>query len=131
MEIFGFDAIFVSLIVIGISIILILVCLIVLFIDSRKNKHVSLVLQHLDKLKEGDNTKPVSKLEIKKEEFSLKKLLIDKFKPIIEKQLKTKVEIKDFNAKGDNFLALVVVSGKKLLLVLDSSGKIIDYKKSK
>ncbi len=89
-----------------------------------------MVLKRLDDLRLGKGV-PQQKLEIKKEEFSLKKLLIDKFKPVIEKQLKTKVVIKDFNAKENNFLVLVEISGKKLLLVLDSSGKIIDYKKVK
>jgi hypothetical protein len=37
----------------------------------------------------------------------------------------------DFNAKDENFLALIDISGVKILLTLDSSGKIIDYKKVK
>ncbi|MEK6958794.1 MAG: hypothetical protein AABW59_01985 [archaeon] len=79
---------------------------------------------------------PKPNLAISQHEITLKQLLIGKFKPVIEKQLKSKVEIKDFNAKGDNFLALIEVVGAKkskikLLLVLDSSGKILDFKRVK
>jgi hypothetical protein len=50
---------------------------------------------------------------------------------MIERQLKMRVEMKDFNAKGENFLALTEISGSKFLFVLDSSGKIVDYKRVK
>jgi len=127
---FGFSLLEASFLLIAFSLFVIIICLIVLFFLSRKRAHAEMVLKRLDDLRLGKGV-PQQKLEIKKEEFSLKKLLIDKFKPVIEKQLKTKVVIKDFNAKENNFLVLVEISGKKLLLVLDSSGKIIDYKKVK
>jgi len=66
---------------------------------------------------------------IQPDELSLKQMLINKFKPIIEKQLQTKIEIKDFKSKGINFSAEIVVQGHALSLTLDSSGKIIDYKR--
>lgn len=127
---FGFSLLEASFLLIGFSLFLIFVCFVVLFFVSKKKAHVELVLKRLSDLESGKKESQ-PKLVIKKEEFSLKKLLIDKFKPVIEKQLKTKVVIKDFNAKGNNFLALIEVSNKKLLLVLDSSGNIIDYKKVK
>ncbi len=68
------------------------------------------------------------KEEIKKGEVSLKQMLVKKFQPVIERQLQTKLVVDDLNAKGDNFIAKVSVQGHKLELVLDSSGKIVDYK---
>ncbi|HNV01059.1 MAG TPA: hypothetical protein PKK60_01370 [archaeon] len=126
-----FDIIEVSLFIIFLSIAIIFVCLIILFFKNSEEKKAAQVIKHLSDLRVGKVVKkeqPI--LEIKKSEISLKKMLVDKFKPIIEKQLKSKVNIVDFNGKEDSFLALVEVSGVKLLLVLDSSGKIIDYKKS-
>jgi hypothetical protein len=73
----------------------------------------------------------VSTLQISKGEVSLKNLLIKKFKPKIESQLGTKIEVIDFNAKGNSFLALVDISDVRVILSLDSAGKIIDYKKVK
>ncbi len=131
MDFFNLSIIQLSMIVIVVSFLIIIICLLVLFIKSREKKQIVEVLKKLDDLRDEKVKPQIKKLEIKKDEFSLKNLLIDKFKPVIEKQLKTKVEIKDFNAKGENFLALVEVSQKKLLLVLDPSGKIIDYKKVK
>jgi len=61
--------------------------------------------------------------------FSLKQMLIEKFKPSIEKQLKTSVEVLNLSASGENFFAQVEIAGTKLLLTLDPAGKIIDYKK--
>jgi hypothetical protein len=87
---------------------------------KEENKTSSKVEDKLDKAGK--------KLEIKKDEVSLKQLLIAKFKPKIEKQLKTKIKIDDFNASKDEFVAKVEVQGHKLELKLDSSGKIIDYK---
>ena len=66
---------------------------------------------------------------IRPDELSLKDMLVNKFKPIIEKQLQTKIEVKDFSAKGENFLSHILVQGHELELTLDSSGKIIDYKR--
>ncbi len=128
----SFDLVLISLIIIVLSALIIVICFVILVLKNAEEKKASQVLKHIDFLREEkvvEKPKPV--LEIKKEELSLKKLLTSKFKPIIEKQLKAKINFVDFNAKGENFLALVEVSGTKLLLVLDSSGKIIDYKKSK
>ena len=61
--------------------------------------------------------------------FSLKQMLIEKFKPSIEKQLKTSIEVLNLSASGENFFAQVDIAGTKLLLTLDPAGKIIDYKK--
>lgn len=129
----------VSLWVLVFSVIIILFSLAFIFWrnrDSVEEKHADSVLRSLGLLKEGkvlskkvSEDKPV--LEIKKDEFSLKHLLIKKFKPKIEQQLSTKVEVLDFNAKENTFLALVEISGVKILLTLDSAGKIIDYKKVK
>ncbi len=129
---FNMDLVTLSLVIIFISLAIIVVCIILLFLKSSEEKKAAEVLKHLENLRGAKfEKKVVPILEIKKDELSLKKLLIEKFKPSIEKQLKTKIEVIDFNAKGNNFLALIDVSGTKLLLVLDSSGKIIDYKKSK
>lgn len=131
-SVLAFDLVAISILIIIISIAIIIVCIIILFLKSSEEKKAREVLKHLDNLRDSKiQKKPLPILEIKKDELSLKKLLIEKFKPSIENQLKTKVIIVDFNAKGENFLALIEVSGTKLLLVLDSSGKIIDYKKSK
>ncbi|NMA44264.1 MAG: hypothetical protein GX950_00415 [Candidatus Diapherotrites archaeon] len=128
----SFDLVTISLIILLISFLIIIVSVIILLLKSSDEKKATEVVKHLDNLRENKfEEKEVPVLEIKKDELSLKKLLIEKFKPSIEKQLKTKVEVTDFNAKGNNFLALIDVNGTKLLLVLDSSGKIIDYKKSK
>ncbi len=146
----------VASIIILLSVVLIVIAIIILLVfgrGTREERAAKRILGHVKKIKSG-KVKPVlqekeenivakqgmpkesvslpgkkEKLVIKKEEFSLKQMLVKKFKPIIEKQLKTEIEIIDFNAKEDNFLALINVGGAKLLLVLDSSGKIIDYKK--
>lgn len=132
MDFLNLDLVSISVIIIIISVLIIVVCLVIIYLKNSDEKKASQVLTHLNSLRsEKVIKKEQPSLEIKKGELSLKKLLINKFKPIIEKQLKTKVNIVDFNAKEENFLALVEVSGTKLLLVLDSSGKIIDYKKSK
>jgi len=132
MNFFGLDVVLLSFSIIAISIIVIVISLVVLFIlKSKEEKKASEILLRLSALR--DNKVVLSKptLAIKKDELSLKKLLIDKFKPVIEKQLKTSVDILDFNAKGETFLVLIMAAGAKLLLVLDSSGKIVDYKKVK
>ena len=67
-------------------------------------------------------------IPIKKSEFTLKEMLIKKFKPLIEKQLHSKVEFVDFKANNDQFVAKINVQEHLLELILDSSGKILDYK---
>ena len=147
MVLFGLENDFVVLI----SSVLIIFSLVVIvggvyFLLKRKSKeetHAQKILDSLKLLKEGksinsveeepkeDKKAPAKGLEIKKEEGSLKQLLIKKFKPKAEGQLGAKIEVLDFNAKENNFLMLCVISGVKILLTLDSSGKIIDYKKVK
>jgi hypothetical protein len=80
---------------------------------------------------ENSNKKEVAEKEsvIKPDELSLKQMLINKFKPIVEKQLQTKIEIKNFKSQGANFSTDIMVQGHELSLILDSSGKIIDYKR--
>ncbi len=80
---------------------------------------------------DGVVVKNESKRMDSKDETSLKSLLIKKFKPKIETQLGTKVNIIDFSVKGGEFFALTEVSGVKVMLSLDSGGKIFDYKKVK
>jgi hypothetical protein len=108
------------------------------FWKSRKSveeKHADSLLSVVDRIRlsKPDVSSPVvlEGFEIKKNESTLKELLIKKFKPKIELQLSSKVVVLDFNAKENNFLALVEISGVRVLLSLDSSGKIIDYKKVK
>ena len=137
---------------------IIVIALIVIFFRSRKSveeKHALKILSHVNKIrvveekqpepvKENQKqlvpeerlvpktqTKPAVKLQIGKDESTLKHLLVRKFQPKIEQQLNAKVVINDFNAKDNTFLALVEISGVKVLLTLDPSGKIIDYKKIK
>ena len=117
------------------------------FLRTDEEKTAQHIMNHLDLIRAGkwastqksvdSKTKqPVSvsakkSFEIKGDELTLKKMLITKFKPLIEKQLNMKVEMKDFNAKGDKFFALTVISGSKFLFDLDSSGKILAYKRVK
>lgn len=127
----------ISLVLISLSIIVILVS-VFLILNKKKTieeQQAQRILDSLQALKEGKSltkeSKPEPVLVIKKEEHSLKSMLIKKFKPKIESQLSTKVNVLDFNAKEENFLVLIEISGVRLLLTLDSSGKIIDYKKVK
>jgi hypothetical protein len=127
-----------SIAIIGISVIIIAISLFLILARKRtaEENHAKKILQTLQDIKKGkkpvaSSASPAPKLEIKKDEHSLKAMLVKKFKPKIEQQLSTKISIIDFNAKDENFLALVEISGVKILLTLDSSGKIIDYKKVK
>jgi len=146
MGLFGLDnnsLVLISIILIVISIIVIIVGIfIILQRKSAEEKHADKVVATLKLLKEGkkiESTQEVKSkekvaspaLEIKKEETSLKQLLVKKFKPKVEQQLGSKIEVLDFNAKENNFLLLAMISNVKILLTLDASGKIIDYKKVK
>ncbi|MFA6268977.1 MAG: hypothetical protein WC652_04135 [archaeon] len=95
-----------------ISLILLLVLFIIAFIFLNLKKkdleevHVKKIVAHVHALKEGKKLKSkevVPKLAIKKEEHSLKSMLVKKFSPKIEEQLGSKIEVIDFNAKGENF----------------------------
>ena len=146
MALFGLEQAFLvqlSLAIIGICVVVIVAAIAAYVYFSRKSRTpeeltASHVLKHLETIRKGGTVpkpskeeKPKASLEIKGDELTLKQMLTTKFKPVIERQLKSKVEIKDFNAKGNQFLALILVGGVKLLLVLDSSGKIVDYKRVK
>jgi len=126
-----------SLGIIVIAIVVIIVSLAIIFWKkkSREEAQAERIIARLAAIKEGKLSPAQAtsspKLEIKKGESSLKSMLVKKFKPKIESQLSTKVNVLDFNAKENNFLALVEISGVKLLLTLDAGGKIIDYKKVK
>jgi hypothetical protein len=143
-----------SFLIIGLALILIIISAIILFLVNKKSneektaakilKNISLMRKGKLKLKKDskENVVPVKekkvvitkkektseKMEIKPTEISLKQLLIKKFKPKIEKQLRTKIKVIDFNAKKNNFVTKINVQGHDLELELDSSGKIIDYK---
>ena len=121
-----------ALVLLAASAIVIIASLAVLSLKSREESEAKRILRQLEKMKKGKKpAKEKKMLKIKPGETSLKDMLTQKFMPRIEAQLKTKVKVLDFNAKEDNFLALIDISGVKLLLTLDQAGKIIDYKKVK
>ena len=144
------DFVDLAFIIIGVALILIIVSLVILFVvnkKSREEKAALNILKNISKIRSGkvkvtlakeetkvEEIKKTQKsekegpLEIKKTEVSLKQLLVKKFQPKIENQLHTKIEILDFNAKKNNFVAKINVQGHDLELELDSSGKIVDYK---
>jgi len=154
---FGMDVFSLSIILIIIAVIVIAISIIVNIIFTKKSKEEAVavaVLKNVDLIAKGKLV-PKSKAEEKKEGIkegkeeekkeekivavekttakndgiTLKEHLSQKFQPLIEKQLKTKIKLLDFSGKGNQFQALVEVGGVKVLLILDSSGKIIDYKK--
>ena len=121
-----------SLVVIVLSIFIIIISVYLLRRKTAEEKSAADIMKTLRDIKKGKSPqKKVKKLQIEPNETTLKEMLTNKFKPKIESQLKTKVQVLDFNAKEGDFLALVDISGVKILLTLDSSGKIIDYKKVK
>jgi hypothetical protein len=144
------DFVDLAFLIIGLALILIIISLMILFITNKKSREEKVALNILkniskiksgkikviqtieetkvDELKKTQKSKKEEPLEIKKTEVSLKQLLVKKFQPKIENQLHTKIEILDFNAKKNNFVAKINVQGHSLELELDSSGKIIDYK---
>jgi len=142
---FGLNVFELSLALIIIAVVVIVISIIANVLITRKSKEESVAIRVLKNVKLIEQRKvfPKTKEEEKKEEkivageknnaqnegISLKEHLSQKFQPKIEKQLKTKVKLLDFNGKGNEFQALVEVGGVKVLLVLDASGKIIDYKK--
>ncbi len=120
----------------GLIILLIVVILILFVWNSHKSpeeKHAIVIAKKVLSLKE-DPKKGIAvekKLQIKMGESTLKSLLVKKLKPKIESQLGSKIDVVDINAKGDVFLVLANIAGAKLLLKLDSSGKILDYERAK
>ncbi len=134
----------ISLGILSFAIIVILASLAYLFISNKKTleeKKASNIIKKIEQLKKGnlvlsqtnkiDSTKSVSNkgIDFNKTDSSLKSLLVKKFKPKIESQLGSKVNIVEFNSSGNKLTALIQIADVKILLSLDSSGKIIDYKK--
>ena len=141
----GMDVFGLSILLIILAVIIITISIIVNVIVTRRSKEEEVatkVLKNIKLIQKG-KLNPKKEKEMKKEEkvvtkeksngkdggISMKEHLSQKFKPKIEKQLKTKINLLDFNGKGSDFHALVEVGGVKVMLVLDASGKIIDYKK--
>lgn len=132
-----------SIQIIILAIMIFILAVIIFFIfnkKSREQKEAANLLKKVEAIrKKGDlqNTNKEDKLknEIKKEssnkdeKISLKNILIKKFGPKIEDQLQTKIEIIDLISKGENFEVLANINETKLTLIIDNSGKIIDYKK--
>jgi type II secretory pathway pseudopilin PulG len=139
-----------SMVIIIIAITIFLISIILLLAFSRKSSEEKVALQIISNMKnlkdgkkqfETTNDSGVEKTKtsefettkkpsvIKETEVNLKQLLIKKFKPIIEKQLKSNITINDFKASNEKFFVKITVQGNNLELVLDSSGKIIDYKR--
>jgi hypothetical protein len=123
-----------SIVIIIIAITIFLISIILLLIFSRKSSEEKVALQiisNMKNLKDGKKQFETTKKPnvIKETEVNLKQLLIKKFKPIIEKQLKSNIIINDFKASDEKFFVKITVQGNNLELVLDSSGKIIDYKR--
>ena len=134
----------ISLSVLSFAIIVILASLAYLFLSNKKTleeKKASNIFKKIEQLKKGnlvlaqtnknDSTKSVSSkgIDFNKTDSSLKSLLVKKFKPKIESQLGSKVNIVEFNSSDNKLTALIQIADVKILLSLDSSGKIIDYKK--
>jgi preprotein translocase subunit SecG len=123
--------------VLGVVVLVAIIVLSIVFFKKHKKtpeqKHAQEIAKKVLLLHEGkiQPKKQEQKLAIKKGETSLKSLLIKKYKPKIESQLGSGVEVLDFNAREANFLVLVEVAGAKLLLKLDASGNILDYEKPK
>jgi hypothetical protein len=134
----------ISLAVLSFAIIVILASLAYLFLSNKKTieeKKASSILKKIEQLKKGNlvstqnnkvgSTKSASVkgIDFNKTDSSLKGLLVKKFKPKIESQLGSKVNIVEFNSTDNKLTALIQIADVKILLSLDSSGKIIDYKK--
>ncbi len=136
-----------SLQIIIISIIILFLALLIFFFYNRKTSeeiNALNLLKKVENLRKKNNQKNVVKknkedlnvlkdkntIDKKSQSISLKDILIKKFKPKIEQQLQTTIEIIDFKSKDNNFEVLASISGTKLLLILDNSGKIIDYKRA-
>jgi hypothetical protein len=136
----------ISIIIISFSVIVIMGVLAFLFFSNKKTaeeKKASSILNKIEQLKKSNgspkdsanqikiNKSDSSKIDFEKTDSSLKNLLIKKFKPKIESQLGSKVNIIEFNSADSKLTALIDIADVKIVLSLDSSGKIIDYKKMK
>ena len=126
------------------SVVILVLSFFVLLARSKKTteqKKASKIVSVISSLKKGTLKKSAAKdmakqlkksgKEAEKKGTTLKEVLIQKFQPKIESQLKKSVNMLDFKALGKKFVAKIELQGSKLELVIDSSGKIIDYKKLK
>ncbi|MFA5357336.1 MAG: hypothetical protein WC308_00220 [archaeon] len=127
-----------SILVIAFSFVIIAVAIIIYLFKNRKSdeeKHIETVLDKVAMMKSGKifekNEKASSGLS--NSDVSIKEMLVKKFKPKLESQIGSKVNVIDLKAvdNSKNFIARVEISGVKLSIILDGSGKIIDYKKEK
>ncbi len=121
----------ISIIILTIAIIFFVLSIIILIIFARKTREEKIAKKIISEvhLFESGEKKIVKKSNLKENDLNLKQLLVKKFQPVIEKQLKTSVIVEDFGSKNDKFVAKINVQNHKLELVLDSSGQIIDYKR--
>jgi hypothetical protein len=147
------DVIVLSAQIIIIAIIIVVISILIFILKTRKSKeeaHAHSILKKVRQLKSGNlkeikneeikelgktskkedkNTEKKEDVKEKKKGISIKDILIKKFKPKIESQLGTSIEILDFVSKGGDFEAKINVEGTDLTIIIDNSGKIIDYKK--
>ena len=133
----------VSIGVLTFAIVVIIGSLAFLFFSDKKTeeeKKASSIFKKIEKLKKAKPShKPEThsvvstskEIDFDKTQSSLKNLLVKKFKPKIESQLGSKINIIEFNSNDNKLTALIEISDVKILLSLDSTGKIIDYKKVK
>jgi len=137
----------ISIAVLTFSIIVIFASFVFLFFSNKKTeeeKKASSIFKKIEQLKkssslviqkEGVELNKISStksgVDFNETDSSLTSLLIKKFKPKIESQLGSKVNIIEFNSIDNKLNSLIEISGVRILLFLDSSGKIIDYKKIK
>ena len=139
------DVFQVSVLIIVIAILIIVGSIVVNLRGTKKNREETIatkVLKSVKRIQQG-KASPINQKEDKtlegaifeqskkteNKDLSMKEHLSKKFKPKIEKQLKTKVNLLDLNGEGKDFEVLTEIGGVKVLLVLDSGGKIIDYKR--
>lgn len=128
-----------SVAVIAFSFVLIAAAAVIYLFRNRKSedeKHVESVLNKVALIKSGKAFESPEKIvggESPVSDVSIKEMLVKKFKPKLEAQVGSAVNVIDLKAaeNSKNFVAHVEISGVKLAIVLDTSGKIIDYKKEK
>jgi len=133
----------VSINVLIFAIVVIIGSLVYLFFSNKKTEEEKKALsifkkiEQLKKAKHSHKTETHSiestskEMDFDKTQSSLKTLLVKKFKPKIESQLGSKINIIEFDSSNNKLTALIEISDVRILLSLDSSGKIIDYKKVK
>ena len=134
----------ISISVLTFSIGVIILSLIYLLLSNKKTdeeKKATNILKKVELLKKTNSSSskgknesiksPSKEIDFDKTQSSLKTLLNKKFKPKIESQLGSKVNIIEFNSSESKLTALIEIADVRILLSLDSSGKIIDYKKVK